>query len=340
MIRVLVVDDSALARKFITDIFQQEPDIEVAGEAADGRQAVELTRLLRPDLVVTDIIMPVMDGLEAIEAIMAETPTPILVFTASLSERDVNLAFEAIRRGALDVMEKPEEFCLREGNGYVQQLIEKVRLLSRIRVIRHRPLRKQAVVPRKLPLVEGERHILAIGASTGGPKAVMSILKQLPADFRGSVLVVQHIARGFTKGFVTWLDRECAIKVKLAEQGDTLRGKEVLVAPNDFHMEVKNGEIQLVDSAPVNCCCPSIDVLFKSLAREQAKQTVAVLLTGMGRDGAVGLRDIKLHGGLAIVQDEESSVVFGMPKAAIALGAADKVLPLATMPAAIMELFE
>lgn len=338
MIRVLLADDSALVRGVLKDIFSAASDIAVVGEARNGKEAVELTGSLKPDLVITDIMMPVMEGLEAIEEIMASFPTPILVLSGSLDDREVNLAFAAIKKGALDVMEKPE--ALGNGNfmAFGERLAEKVRILARVKVIRRR---RKAPPEEKagLPLAFGERSILAIGASTGGPKAVLGILKSLPDNFPGTVFIVQHIASGFARGFVQWLDRESRIKVRLAGDGDDFRPGEALVAPNDCHMVLEQGRVRLLEGAPVNSCRPSIDVLFKSLAGEGGKQVVALLLTGMGRDGADGLRKIRESGGITIVQDEESSVVFGMPKAAISLGAADQVLPLSSIPEAIAKIF-
>lgn len=340
MIRVLLVDDSPLIRSILRDIFLATPDITVAGEAANGREAVELTEKLRPDLIVTDIMMPLMDGLTAIEEIMAAFPTPILVLSGSLEEAEVDLAFAAIKKGALDVMTKPDTVHDGAFRLFAAAIVEKVRLLSRIKVIHHHRRRKVSESGGDIPLIAvGGMSTLAIGASTGGPKAVMSLLKTLPADFAGAVFVVQHIASGFAKGFVQWLDRESSIKVRLAVDGDTPCPGVALVAPNDYHMVLNKGVVRLLDSPMVNCCRPSIDVFFNSLAAEAGAGSLAVLLTGMGKDGAEGLRRIKECGGVTIAQDEDSSIVFGMPKAAIALKAVDRVLPLALMPAAISKIF-
>jgi two-component system chemotaxis response regulator CheB len=186
---------------------------------------------------------------------------------------------------------------------------------------------------------KGGRDILAIGASTGGPKAVMSILKGLPADFKATIFIVQHIASGFARGFAQWLDRESGQRVRLAVDDEAYGTGGVLVAPNDCHMVVEKGKIRLVLTEPVNCCRPSIDVFFNALAEEEGARVVGVLLTGMGRDGAQGMRHIKDKGGFTMVQDEKSCTVFGMPKAAIALAAADDVLPLLSLPEAITKIF-
>ncbi|WP_298273087.1 chemotaxis-specific protein-glutamate methyltransferase CheB [Geobacter sp.] len=338
MIRVLIADDSSLVRAILKDILAGG-DIAVAGEAANGQEAVELTELLRPDLVVMDIVMPVMDGLTAIGEIMARAPTPILVLSASVTDREVDLAFAAIKAGALDVMEKPAENLVGTGVSFAEKLRETVRILSRVKVIHHHPRRRrEPLVPSPAP-AECRRSVLAIGASTGGPKAVMSIVKALPPGFPAAVCIVQHIASGFARGFTQWLDNESSLKVRLAREGDILMPGEALVAPDDRHMTIAGGAVRLLDTPPVNCCRPSIDPLFCSLAEGKGEEVVGVLLTGMGRDGAQGLRQIRERGGMTIVQDEASSVIFGMPRAAIALGAAGQVAPLDAIPAIITELF-
>jgi two-component system, chemotaxis family, protein-glutamate methylesterase/glutaminase len=336
MIKVLLADDSLLTRTVLRETFTGTDDIIVAGEAANGREAIDLAAILRPDLIVMDLMMPVLDGISAIEEIMESNATPILVLSATVDDREVGLAFSAIKKGALDVMEKPGIL----GDGFADRIIEKVRLLSRIRVIR-RPKRREREPAEPAPSLpaSGDRKVLAIGASTGGPKAVKSIVGTLPRNFPGAVFIVQHIASGFARGFAQWLDSESSISVRLARDGDGYEPGVALVAPNDCHMIVEKGRVTLVDFPPVNCCRPSIDVFFESLARERGAESVGVLLTGMGKDGALGLSLMRERGGVTIVQDEESCIVFGMPKAAIALRAADDVLPLGKIPEAVANLF-
>jgi two-component system, chemotaxis family, protein-glutamate methylesterase/glutaminase len=336
MIKVLIADDSALVRSILSDLLQREGDLAVIGCACNGREAVQLTLELKPDLVLMDLVMPELDGLEAIEEIMARAPTPVLVLSARTESSEVDRAFTAIKRGALDVMEKPAGEFL---DDFALRLTEKVRLLSRVRVIRH-PRRRAKRVPVDGPATAGPAPtILAIGASTGGPTAVMTLLKTLPADFPGAVFVVQHIAYGFAQGLATWLDRECSIKVRLGAEGERFSAGEAVIAPDGHHLTVRDGKIRLNDEPPVNCCRPSIDVFFSSLAEAPCHQIVACLLTGMGKDGARGLLRVKQRGGTTLVQDEASCAVFGMPKAAIEMDAVSRVLPLERMAAVISELF-
>ena len=338
MIKIVLADDSVVVRAVLRDIFSSTDDIAVIGEAENGKEAITLTEQLKPDLIVMDIMMPIMDGLTAIEEIMSRLPTPILVLSATMDDREVNHAFSAIKKGALDVMEKPHLCGLHYGNSFEARIIEKARILARVKVIRRWPT-KAAKVELKTGYQKGGRNILAIGASTGGPKAVMSIMKGLPADFKATIFIVQHIASGFARGFAQWLDHDSNLKVRLAVDGQGYEEREALVAPNDCHMVLEKGKIRLVQAEPVNCCRPSIDVFFNSLAEEEGARVVGVLLTGMGKDGAQGLRHIKDKGGFTMVQDEKSCTVFGMPKAAIALDAADEVLPLLSLPEAIIKIF-
>jgi two-component system chemotaxis response regulator CheB len=338
-IKIVLADDSGLVRQVLTDMLEQTPDIRIIGYACNGRDAADLTLSLKPDLVIMDLVMPVMDGFEAIEEIMAVTPTPVLVLSAAIEATEVSRAFNAIKRGALDVMEKPALDTPWALDDFAFRLAEKVRLLSRIRVIRHPRRNSRPQPPSGIGVAGRSPNVLAIGASTGGPKAVMTLLKTLPADFPATVFVVQHIADGFAEGFAIWLNRECAISVRLAEDGARYGPGEAVVAPSSSHMTVCDGRIRLIHDAPVNCCRPSIDVFFNSLAQGSCEQVVSLLLTGMGRDGAQGLLRIKERGGTTLAQDEVSCAVFGMPKEAIRLNAVNQVLSLESMPAAISKLF-
>jgi two-component system chemotaxis response regulator CheB len=340
MIRILLADDSILVRTVLKDALLGAGDLAVVGEAGNGAEAVALNEALRPDIIIMDIVMPVMGGLEATENIMARQPVPILILSATYEEKDVNLAFTAIKKGALDVIGKPTLTPGVNQQEFFSRLIEKIRLLSRIKVIHHKAPRTADPGTVALQKTASVRNLLAIGASTGGPKAVMGILKALPADFSGSVFVVQHISSGFAAGFAQWLGIECPLPVRVAESGDHPVQGTVLVAPTDCQMRLDNGIVTVTDDPPVNCCRPSIDVFFNSLAAGKGRDSVGVLLTGMGKDGAQGLAAIRNNGGFTIAQDEKSCVVFGMPKAAIALNAADEVLPLEVIPEAVNKIFQ
>lgn len=342
--RVLLADDSALTRAVLRDLLAKDPLIEIVAEAADGQQAVQMTRELRPDLVIMDIMMPVMDGLDATSEIMADCPTPILVLSANTDSQDSRNAFAAIRLGALDVMEKPTGVISEAFDTIAAQLISRVKSLSRIRVIHHfRGMARRQVrgaTPPAASLSAGDYALLAIGASTGGPQAVLSLLRELPPDLTASVLVVQHIADGFAAGFAAWLRRETGHRIALAEDGQELLPGRILIAPNGRHLTLADRRIHLSDAPPLHNCRPSVDALFQSLASQDlAAKTVAILLTGMGQDGARGLLALKQAGALTLAQDQASSAIFGMPKAAIECGAVDRVLPLDQMPETIRSLF-
>jgi len=344
MVRVLIADDSLLIRTVLRDLLAADPLINIVGEAGDGRAAVALTAQLKPDLVIMDVMMPEMDGLEAVTEIMASTPVPILMLSAATDPSDRRGAFAAIRRGALDVMAKPAGATTAAFAQLSDQLIAKVRSLSRIKVMHHfRPKRRAhtpvSVSPAQLP--SGTRRILAIGASTGGPKAVLQLLKELPADLAAAGLIVQHIADGFAAGFAEWLDREVPMKVALARENETLQPGRLLVAPNGTHLTVTaNGRVALRDSVPLHNCRPAADALFQSLADAGlGEDAVGVVLTGMGNDGAIGLKAMHRQGAYTLAQDELSSAVFGMPKAAINAGGVDQILPLTEMAGVIRPLF-
>ncbi len=340
MIRILIADDSELVRVVLRDLLRQDPDIKVIAEVCDGRAAVEETIRLKPDLVIMDVTMPVMNGLEAVAEIMAAAPTPILMLSANTDPLDSGSAFAAIKLGALDIMEKPTGVVSEAFSQIAGQLIAKVKSLSRIRVIHHYRTRRPKMDAPKVVSSTRPRRILAIGASTGGPKAVLQLLQELPENFNACVLIVQHIADGFAPGFADWLDRETALPVRIAEAGSALTAGTVLVAPNQLHLTVRCNRILLQDSPPLNNCRPAVDAMFLSLAEQGlAEETVTVLLTGMGTDGAEGLASMYKQGSYTIAQAEASCAVFGMPKAAIARGAVTQVLPLEHIADVVAGLF-
>jgi two-component system chemotaxis response regulator CheB len=342
MIRVLVAEDSLTVRKRLVEVLGEDPELRVVGEAADGKQAIELCQRLRPDVVTLDMMMPVMTGVAAAEYIMAYCPTPILVVSASTNRGELFRTYDALAAGAIDVLDKPTGG---EPDGaWEARLRATVKLISRIKVITH-PRAKLALgppggAPRPFPPREatGPARLVAVGGSTGSPAAVVDILRALPAHFAVPILLVIHINEPFGAAFAEWLDGQSALRVRYPRDGEPLwavEGGRVLMAPPGKHLVLRGGTLRLEAGPERHSCIPSVDVLFESIARECARDTVACLLTGMGRDGAEGLAAIRRAGGATIAQDEATCAVFGMPREAILLGAAEQVLPLPQIAAAL-----
>ncbi len=330
-IRVLVADDSELFRELLSRVVAAEPGFEVVAVAADGNAAAALARTLKPDVITMDLNMPDADGFSGIARIMAETPTPILVLTAN---REEAVGFRALSLGALDILEKPQADT--DLDDYGTLLRSRLRLLAGVKVIRHlRGLRERRG---SVPPAAMRPDLVVIGASLGGPRALATLLRGLPADFPVPIAVVQHIADGFTEGLASWLASESRLRVREARDGDPLRPGRVLLAPTGCHLLVAEGVARLSDAPPVDTFKPSVTPLFVSAARAYGPRVCGVMLTGMGRDGAEGLRAIKDAGGPTLAQDEATSAVFGMPRAAIELGAVDRVLSIEEMPRALVEL--
>jgi len=343
-IRVLIADDSLVAREMLTQILCSDPQIEVVGTAHDGNEAVAMVADLRPDLVTMDIHMPGLDGLAATEQIMAYTPTPILVVSSSVHGEGVGRAFDALAAGALEVVKKPEPRDWAELNGIARDIIRKVRVLSRVRVITHIRGRHQVLGERgrAVPVAAspGAPELIAIGSSTGGPTALLAVLGRLAPDFPLPIVIAQHIAEGFVPGLVSWLDAGCAIRIVEALDGGTIEPGVAYVSPTGRNMEVRNGHTRFSKPKPGQLYIPSADTLFESVADELGPRGIGVLLTGMGADGAQGLRRLFDRGGFTIAQDEETSTVFGMPKCAIEAGAARKVLPIQEIAAELTSLVD
>jgi two-component system chemotaxis response regulator CheB len=351
-VRVLVVEDSLTVRRRIVEVLRSDPEVEVVGEATDGKAAIELCQALRPDAITLDMMLPVMSGLAATEYIMAYCPTPILIVSASLNRGEVFRTCEALAAGALDVLDKPRGD--EAADAWETALIRAVKMVARIKVITHPRARLRGrgrtVTPPPLPATlesatpaaaRPPARAIAIGASTGGPGAVVEVLRALPADFPLPVLVTIHIGGAFASALTEWLDDQCALRVVGARDGEPLPvvgDGRVFMASADRHLVVAGGRLRLVDGPERHSCRPSVDVLFESLAREAGAGGVAVLLTGMGRDGADGMLAVQRAGGQTIAQDEASSVVFGMPREAIALGAAQRVLALERIGPALREI--
>jgi two-component system chemotaxis response regulator CheB len=331
-VRVLVVDDSATSRLLLVSILRADPEIEVIGQAADGLEAVEMVKKLHPDIVTMDVQMPRLDGFAATKRIMVEAPTPILI-TTNVDPRALSVSLEAVRAGALAVHAKPGDPRAPRFDEEAKELARQVKAMSRVKVVRHLGLDPgPAPTPQGLPLAalrDVPTQVIAIAASTGGPAAIHLILSALPADFPVPILVVQHISRGFSAGFAAWLDNASALRVKLAERGEDIRAGTVYVADDDHHLCVTTArKIHLSTAPPVGGFRPSATPMFETVAAAYRRSAIAVILTGMGRDGVDGLRAIRESGGRTIAESEATAVVYGMPAAAVAAGLADFILPL------------
>jgi len=326
-VRVLIVDDSPVAREVLKTVLEADAGIRVIGMAGTGHEAVELTGRLRPDIVTMDLVMPGMDGMEATHRIMARYPTPILFLSAFIGREGSYSRSDALAAGALDVVQKPSTMPDPRWQTEAGSLVQKVKSLAKVTVVTHmhrvsRDERRPSSAARR-----AATHVVAIGASTGGPKVLDDLLSSLPAGYGPAIVVVQHMADGFLPAMVESLRQRCALTIKVAKTGDRLESGQILFAPASSHLTVfTNGRVQIEDSDPVRGFRPSIDVTFASLARTWGSRASGVLLTGMGTDGAAGLLAIRQAGGTTLVQDEASCVVFGMPRAAIELGAAQHVL--------------
>jgi two-component system chemotaxis response regulator CheB len=341
MVRVLVVDDSPTVRELLVRMLQSDPGIRVIGMARDGEEAVRLTGQLHPDVITMDIRMPRMDGFQATKRIMQSVPTPIVVVSASVESEELKITFNAIRAGALTVVEKPSGPAGPAFETIRTQLLTTVKLMAGVKVVRRWAtgmLRPPTVAPLPKP-TDVRTAVVAIAASTGGPGALYQVLHDLPADFPVPILIVQHIARGFGQGMVDWLRGATPLRVTTAQPGDVLQAGRVLVSPDDHHLEVsRDRRVVLRPKRSEKELCPSADILFEAVAHAFGPGTLGVILTGMGRDGVEGLRVLKAAGGRVLAQDERSCVVFGMPKEAIEAGVADKVVSLEQMARAITEM--
>ena len=339
-IRVVVADDSLVAREMLSQILSSDPQIEVVGQAHDGEESVELVGRLRPDLVTMDIHMPKMDGLEATERIMAFTPTPILVVSSSVHGEGMGRAFDALTLGALEVIRKPEPKDWADLERIGRELLRKVKILANVKVITHVRGRRDhhGYRAKQMPAEGASRSTVAIGSSTGGPSALLSVFERLPGDFPAPILVAQHIAAGFIPGLVEWLDASCEVHVVQAEAGMVPEPGTAYFAATGRNLVLSGVTMRFQEPGTDQLYIPSADTLFESVARTCGKSAVGVLLTGMGADGAQGLKRLHDAGAATIAQDEETSTVFGMPRAAIELGAVDRVVAIDDMAAAICEM--
>jgi two-component system, chemotaxis family, protein-glutamate methylesterase/glutaminase len=337
-LRVLVVEDSLTVRRRLCDALSTDPGIEIVAEGDNGQRAIELCQRLRPDVMTLDMMLPVMTGLSATEYIMAHCPTPILIVSASTNRGELFKTYDALAAGAVDVLEKPRGD--ESDEGWDQRFIAAVRLVAKIKVITH--LRARLAPERRKPVSArpgsnapppdsgSPLSVIALGASTGGPSALVSVLNDLPRLTKLTILLVLHIDEPFGSAFAEWLSEHTPHAVRFAQDGELLEtsGARVLMARPGRHLQVDGNMLRLSNEAERHSCRPSIDVLFESLARSAGPRCAAALLTGMGRDGASGLLALRTAGALTLAQDEESCIVYGMPREAALLGAASRVLPL------------
>lgn len=337
-IKVLCVDDSALIRDLLTTIINEQPDMEVVATAPDPLVARDLIKQHNPDVLTLDVEMPRMDGLDFLDRLMRLRPMPVLM-VSSLTQSGSEITLRALELGALDFVAKPS-LGVRSGMlEYASEIADKIRAAARSRP---RQARKAAAAPAalKAPLISSEKLII-IGASTGGTEAIRAVLEPLPAN-SPAILITQHMPGGFTRSFAERLDRLCRITVKEASEGERVLPGHAYIAPGGHHLELArsgaNYVVRLHDGEPVNRHRPSVDVLFHSAAKHAGKNAIGVILTGMGKDGAVGLLEMRQAGAPTIAQNEQSCVVFGMPREAIAVGGACETLALDEIPARVLAL--
>ncbi len=331
-IKLLVVVDSLLMQKALTELLQSDPQISVIGTARDGEEALAKITSLNPDVVTMDIEMPKMIGLIPIRKIMESNPVPVVMISA-LTQKEAQLTLTALEYGAVDYIPKPSGHISLNLNVVRDELISKVKTAAFANIKRAKPVVSESL----RALTKSSDKVISIAASTGGPPAVSQILRSLPEDCP-PILVVQHMPKGVTRLFAKGLNGKCKITVKEAEEGDFIQEGLALIAPGGFHMIVsKEGKVSLTLDPPVNYVRPSADVLMASLAEAFGSKNVGVVLTGMGSDGARGIRAIKEKGGATIAQDEKTSIVFGMPDVAFKTGCVDVVAPLDLIPKEIMK---
>ncbi|MBI4689813.1 MAG: chemotaxis response regulator protein-glutamate methylesterase [Nitrospirae bacterium] len=337
MIKVLVVDDSAFSRQTIKKMLESDPNIEVTGIASDGIDAMAKTLRLRPDLITLDFEMPEMDGFSFLRWLMKERPTPVIMVS---SYSDTKTVFKALELGAVDFIAKPTKRASVELMGIEKDLLTKVRGIKSLRMDKLSKnlqlLGRSTGIAAEIGLSVGNIDVVAIGASTGGPAAIQIILTRLPHDFSAAILISQHMPRGFTGSLAERLNRLSEVRIKEAEDGDTVEKGSVLICPGGYHMILRRkGQrcyATIKEATYEDKYVPSVDMMMASVAEHYGNKTMGVVLTGMGSDGKKGIVEIKSRGGYTIAESEETAVVFGMPAEVISTGAVDSILPLPEIP--------
>ncbi|MBI4864943.1 MAG: chemotaxis-specific protein-glutamate methyltransferase CheB [Candidatus Riflebacteria bacterium] len=340
MIRILVVEDSRMVRELVVQALQTDPEIAVVGTVSRGDEVLDRVLALRPDLITMDIQLPGLSGLDATRLIMQSCPTPVIILTSLTDDEESRIAFRSLAAGALMVLDKPVNFVGLSGDAFTRHLVQQVKLNHRVR------MNAGALEgsPRAARGWHGSRRVkrfdvVGIGASAGGPMCLSRLLSGLPGDFGLPIVVVQHISRGFTQGFATWLGDQIGRPVVLARDRAKPEPGSVYLSPEDIHLEFDaSGSFQHSGAPALRGHRPSVDVLFSSLAQMFRSRAIGVLLTGMGADGAQGLKKMRDAGATTFAQDEATSLVFGMPQEALKLRAVDQVLPLNAIGDALLEL--
>lgn len=339
MIKILIVDDSPTEVALLSSIFNSEKDFQIVGVATNGEEAIKKLQTLKPDIITMDICMPVMNGLEATRIIMSQFPLPVVIISSTINDKSISATFEALEAGALAVLAKPIFDNSDNFEKSRQKIVDMVRSMSEIHVIKRRFFTNkkdiksihQSYPKEAKPLYE----MIAIGSSVGGPQALKTIFSSLPHDFPLPIIVVQHMTRGFIKGFASWLNNNTNLTTKNAENGEIIQAGTVYFAPDSYHIEVMRDQgklaIKLKSGPPVSGFCPSATVLFQSVAKVCGKNAIGIILTGMGSDGAQGLLELKKVKAHTLIQDQASAVVFGMAGVAQSLGAVDKIVELNNM---------
>lgn len=331
MIKVLVVDDSPIMQELIRNILNSDKCIDVIGVVNNGQEAIEFAQKNKPDIITMDVAMPIMDGFEATRIIMETNPLPIILITGLFNSKDIDRSFCAIQAGAVSIIEKPlginhEDFYI-----IAQNIIDMVKLMSEVKVVKRKVAYKNIKANLsnyiRVDNALSDIKVVAIGVSTGGPPVLQTIFTKLPANIKVPILVVQHITPGFLEGLVDWLSKFSEYPIHIASQGEKVLPGHIYFAPDGFHMEIKrSGHIFLSNAEKENGLRPSVSTLFRSVANYYGKNSMAILLTGMGKDGALELKQLKDKGAITVAQDKETSVVYGMPGEAAKINAATYIL--------------